>query len=126
MFSHTFCLLICRHTANTTEWLYMQISRNIVNGPKSSNQVLVGIRVIVCVKKPSHHFLQTFRPLRMFTIVFHDSSLYPKPLHLFCLLRLISASANPIWAVVTIEAFRHLIMFQQGIRKTKSLLDFYE
>jgi len=56
----------------------------------------VGIRVIVCVKKPSHHFLQTFRLLRMFNIVFHDSSLYPKPLHLFCLLRLISASADPI------------------------------
>jgi len=28
----------------------MQISRNIVNGPKSNNYVLVGIRAIVCVK----------------------------------------------------------------------------
>jgi len=56
----------------------------------------MGIRVIVCVQKPSHHFLQTFRPLRMFKVVFHDSSLYPKPLHLFSLLRLISASADPI------------------------------
>jgi len=44
----------------------MEISRNIVNGPKSNNQVLVGIWVIVCIQKPSHHFLQTFRPLRMF------------------------------------------------------------
>jgi len=38
--------------------------------------------------------LQTFLPLRMFKIVFRDSALYPKPLHLFCLLRLISASAD--------------------------------
>jgi len=31
----------------------------------------------------------------MFKIVFRDSSLYPKQLSLFCLLRLISASADP-------------------------------
>jgi len=72
----------------------MQISRNIVNGPKSNIYVLVGIRAIVCVQKPSHQFLQTFRPLRMFKIVFCDSSLYPKQLPLFRLLRLISASAD--------------------------------
>jgi len=54
------------------------------------------IWVIVCVQKPSHHSLQTFRPLRMFEIVFRDSSLYPKQLSLFCLLRLISASADRI------------------------------
>jgi len=30
--------------------------------------------------------LQNFRPLRMFKIVFRDSSLYPKQLSLFCLL----------------------------------------
>jgi len=70
----------------------MQISRNIVKGPKTNNYVLVGIWVIVCVQKSSHHFLQTFRPLRMFKIVFRNSSLYPKQLSLFCLLRLISAS----------------------------------
>jgi len=34
----------------------MQISRNIVNEPKSNNYVLVGIRAIVSVQKPSHHF----------------------------------------------------------------------
>jgi len=67
----------------------MQISRNIVNGPKSNNYVLVGIRAIVCVQKPSHQFLQTLH--RMFKIAFRDSSLYPKQLSLFCLLRLISA-----------------------------------
>ena len=50
----------------------MQISENIVNGPKSNNYVLVGIRVIVCVQKPPHHFLQTPHPLQ---IVFSDSSL---------------------------------------------------
>ena len=37
LFSYTFCLLICRLNANTTEWLCMQISRNMVNGPKSNN-----------------------------------------------------------------------------------------
>jgi len=74
----------------------MQISRNIVNTPKSNNNVLVGIRAIVCVQKPQHHFLQTFRPLRIFKSVFHDSSLHPKQLSLLCLLRLISASADRI------------------------------
>jgi len=72
----------------------VQISRNIVNGPKSNNCVSVGICVVVCAQKPSHHFMQTFRPLRMFKIVFHDSSLYQNQLHLFCLLRLISSSAD--------------------------------
>jgi len=47
----------------------------------------VGIWVIVWVQKPSHHILQTFRPLRMFKIVFRDISLYPKPLFLYCLPR---------------------------------------
>ena len=74
----------------------MQLSRNIVNGPKSNDLVSVGICVIVCVQNTSHHFLQTFRPLRMFKIVFRDSSLYPEQLSLFCLLRLISASADYI------------------------------
>jgi len=36
------------------------------------------MKVSVCVQKPSHHFLQGFRPLRMFTIVFRDSSLNQK------------------------------------------------
>jgi len=48
----------------------MQISKNIVNGPRSNNYVLVGIRAIVCVQKPSHHILQTLHPLRMFKIAF--------------------------------------------------------
>jgi len=74
----------------------MQISNNIVNGPKSNNEILLGIWVIVCIQKPSHHFLQTFRPLRMFKILFRDSSLYPKQLSLFSLLWLISASADRI------------------------------
>jgi len=55
-----------------------------------------GIVVIVCVQKPSNQFLQIFRPLRTFKIVLRDSSLYPKQLPLFCLLRLISASAKRI------------------------------
>jgi len=112
----------------------MQISRNIVNGPKSNN--LVGIWIIICIQEPSHHFLQTCRPLRRFRIVFHDISLHLKQFCLFCLLRLISASADRFsyitkfcsmsskTAVVNTEAFRH-VMFQQGKRKTKSLLDLY-
>jgi len=77
----------------------------------------------------------------MFKIVLRDSSFYPKQLSLFRLLRLISASADGIdyitnfysmirtvagseTAIVKIEAFRNLIMSQQGRRKTKRLLDF--
>jgi len=56
----------------------------------------MGIWVIVCVQKPSHHFMQTFRPLRMFKIVFRDSSLYPKQLSLSCLRWLSSASADRV------------------------------
>jgi len=70
------------------------VSHKFANGPKSNNYVLAGIRAIVCVQKPHHHFLQTLRPLRKFKIVFRDSSLYPKKLSLFCLLKLISASAD--------------------------------
>jgi len=112
----------------------MRISRNIVNGPKSNNAVLVGIRAIVCVQKPPHHFLQALQPLRMFKIVLRDSSLYLKQLSFFCLLRLISASADRIGYIsnfcsmielchelknsfFSIEAFRNLIMSQQGRRK---------
>jgi len=51
---------------------------------------------IVCVQKPSHPFLQTLHPLRMFKIAFRDISLYPKQLSTFCLLRLINASADRI------------------------------
>jgi len=40
--------------------------------------ILIGIWIIVCIQKPSHHSLQTFRPLRMFKFVFRDSSLYSK------------------------------------------------
>jgi len=53
----------------------MKISKNNVNGLKCNNHVLVGIRDIVCIQKPPHHFLQTLHPLRMFEIVFRDSSL---------------------------------------------------
>jgi len=38
----------------------------------------VGIRVIVCIQESSDHFLQSFRPLRMLKVVFHDTSLHPK------------------------------------------------
>jgi len=48
------------------------------------------------MQKPSHHFLQTFRSLRMSNMVFRDISLYPKQLSLFCLLRLTSAGADRI------------------------------
>ena len=84
--------------------------------------------------------LQTLHPLRMFKIVLRDSSLYPKQLSLFCLLRLISASADRIGYIsnfccmikllhelknsfFNVKAFRNLMMSQQGRRKTKRLLD---
>jgi len=76
------CLLIWRLTANITEWICMQISRSIVNGSKRNNLVSglsyaqAEIWVINCIQEPSHHFLQTFRPLRMFKIVFRNSSLF--------------------------------------------------
>ena len=34
LFLYIVCLVICRLHANTTEWICMQISRNIVNGQK--------------------------------------------------------------------------------------------
>ena len=74
----------------------MQSPRNIVSWPKSNKCVLVGIWAIVCVQQPPYHFLQTLHPLRMLKIVFRDSSLYPKQLSLFCLLRLINGSADRI------------------------------
>ena len=68
--------------------------------------------VIVYVQKPSHHFLQTFGPLHMFEIVFRDCSLYLKQLSLFCLLWLISASADRIGCITNfcsmIELFHEL------------------
>jgi len=38
----------------------------------------MGIWVIICIQEPSHHTLQTFRPLRMFMIVLRDTPLNPK------------------------------------------------
>jgi len=101
----------------------MQISRNIGNGPKCNNYVVVGIRGIVCVQKSPHHFLQTLHSLRIFQIVFRDSSLYSKQLHLFCLLRLISASADrngyiSNFTLSTLCAFSILVQFSK-IRSCK-------
>jgi len=58
---------------------------------------MVGIWIIVCIQKPSHHFLQTFPSLRMIKFVFRYSSLYPKQFSLFCLLWLISANFAKRW-----------------------------
>jgi len=52
----------------------MQISKNIVNGPKSNNYVSVGIRVTVCFQKPSHRFCRPFvhsACLRLFSALVH-------------------------------------------------------
>jgi len=62
----------------------------------------VGIWVIVCIQKPSHHFLQSFCPHRRFKIAFRDSSLYPKQSSLFCLLWLSSASADSIGYITSL------------------------
>jgi len=63
LFLHTFCMLICRLNANNMEWICMQISRSILNGPENNDQVSLGIWVVVWVQKTFHHFLQTFRLL---------------------------------------------------------------
>ena len=77
-----------------------------------------GFFVIVCVQKPSHHFLQIFRPLRMFKIVLRDSSLYPKQMSLFRLLRLISASAKGIGYITN---FCSMIRTVAGAQKPQLL-----
>jgi len=73
----------------------MQIPRNefackfqgtLYMGPKSNNQIW-GESSLSSASRS--HFLQIFRPLRMFKIVLRDSSLYPKQLPLFRLLRLV-------------------------------------
>jgi len=66
--------------------LYVNFKEHCKWAKKNNNHDLVGIWVIVCIQEPSHLFLQTFRPLRMFKIVFRDNSVYPKQLSLFCLL----------------------------------------
>jgi len=94
------------------------------------------IRVIVCVQKPSHPFLQTFRALGMLKDFFPAIVHFIRNNCLFCLLWLISARADRIGyitkfcsmvellhelqtAIFNREAFRHLIMSQQGKSKTK-------
>jgi len=58
--------------------------------------------------KPSIHFLQTLHG--MFKIVFRDSSLYPKPLSLFCLLRLIRTSADRIGHITNFCSMIELLL----------------
>jgi len=82
----------------------------------------VRIWVIACIQKPSHHFLQTFRPLRIFKIVFRDSSLYPKQYSLFCLLRLSSASDDRIGYITSFcSMIELLIQSLQDRSKIRSL-----
>jgi len=69
----------------------------------------VGIWVIVCIQAPPHNFLQAFRPLWMFKIVFRGSSLYPKRLSLFCLLWLISACADRICYITNLYCMTELL-----------------
>jgi len=69
----------------------------------------VGIWVIVFIQKLSHHSLQIFHSLHMFKIVFHDSSLYPKQLSLFCLLRLVGASADRIGYITNFCIMKELL-----------------
>jgi len=69
----------------------------------------VGIWVIFCVQKPSHRFVQTFLFLRIFKIAFRDSSLYRKQLSLFCLLWLISTSADRIGYITNLCSMIELL-----------------
>ena len=75
MFSYIFCLFDVNLTQKPQNDFAIKISRNIVNGPKRNNYILVGIWVIACIQEPSHHFLQTSRRLRIFMLVLRDSSL---------------------------------------------------
>jgi len=141
--SHTFCLLICRLNANTTEWISMQISRNIANGPK----VIIRFRWESASSSASRNHLTTFcRPfvyyacLSLCSAIVHfiqNNCLYvvclgwsAKALSPFATLPISVAWQNCCTssktAVIKIGAFRHLIMSQKGKRKTKSLLDFYK
>jgi len=52
-----------------------------------------------------NHFNTFCRPF----VVFRDSSLYPKQLLLFCLLKLISASADPIGYINNFCTMRELL-----------------
>jgi len=69
----------------------------------------VDIWVIVCIQEPSHHFLQTFRPVRMLKIVFRGSSLCPKQLSLFCLQWLISECADSIFYITNLCCMTELL-----------------
>ena len=86
-----------------TTW--KKIASNFKKHCKCPKNEIIGFSwepgVIVCRQKPSNHFLQTFRPLRMFKIVFREISFYPKQLPLFCLLRLISKRADRIDNITT-------------------------
>jgi len=53
--------------------------------------------------------LQTFRTLRMFKIVFRDSSLYSKQLSLFCLRWLINGSAERIGYITDLCSMTELL-----------------
>jgi len=122
----------------------MQILRNIANGPKSNT--VIRFLWESGLSSASRNHLTTFcRPcvhyacLRLCSAIVHfiqNSFLY-----FVCfgwsahaLTALATLPVSVAWlncctssktAVVNIEALRHLIMFQQGKRKTKSLLDFY-
>jgi len=73
----------------------------------------VEIWAIVCIQKPSHHFFQTFRLLRMFKIVLRYSSLCRKQLCLFCLISLISASADRVGYITN---FSNMIKLLQELK----------
>jgi len=69
----------------------MQISRNTANGPKSNNQISEGISVIIISPLSADLSCTTH-----VDFVLRDRSLHPKQSPLFCLLRLICASADRI------------------------------
>jgi len=68
----------------------------------------------------SHHILQTFRPLRMFKIVFRDSSLYPKPLSLYCLPRAYArgVGVNPYFSLI---CYKNVITCEKEINGFRML-----
>ena len=90
LFSHIFCLLICRLNANKPR---NKFACKFQGTLQMGEKVIIRFQWESALSSASRNHLTAFcRAI----VVFRDSSLYPKQLPLFCLLRLISASADPI------------------------------
>jgi len=93
------CLKLKDTKDNSVQWADWDSNRQCPKFDKvvkhsSSTETITANNLYQYIIQPSHHFLQTFRSLRMFKIASRDNSLYPQQLSLFCLLCLISAGTG--------------------------------